>query len=120
MYGILVTAPMYFFEAQMNVDFPPAITHPEYYYGFLGVTLAWQILFLIVAKDPVRYRTIILPAVVEKLDYDAAVFFYFFKRGFHSFLCFKFRHYRFDLCPSFYCGVLENKMKRNCNYSPCL
>jgi|SRR5579872_615904 len=43
-------------------DTPPAITHPEYFYGFLGGALAWQFLFLVLSTDPVRYRPMILPA----------------------------------------------------------
>jgi hypothetical protein len=73
LYGVIVIAPGYFFEDQIARDFPPAITHPEYYYGFIGVTLAWQILFLILATDPLRYRPMMLPAVVEKASYGIAV-----------------------------------------------
>ena len=45
--GILIIAPFYFIETQIGLDMPPAITHPEYYYGFIGVTLAWQVGFLL-------------------------------------------------------------------------
>ncbi len=38
-YGILALAPQYFLEQQVNRDFPPAITHPEYFYGFVGLAL---------------------------------------------------------------------------------
>lgn len=71
-YGILVLAPGYFGEAKMAARFPPAVTHPEYYYGFFGVALAWQIAFLVIAKDPARFRPIIPAAIIEKLSYAAA------------------------------------------------
>jgi hypothetical protein len=71
-YGIIVTAPLYFSEAQFNVDHPPAITHPEYFYGFIGVTLAWQVLFLLIARDVKRYRLMMLPAILEKFSYAIA------------------------------------------------
>jgi hypothetical protein len=45
---------------------PPAITHPEYYYGFACVTLAWQVLFLVLASNPLRYRPMMLIAILEK------------------------------------------------------
>jgi hypothetical protein len=61
--------PQYFLEAKTGRDFPPAITHPEYYYGFVGVALAWQIVFLIISRDPVRYRPIMLAAIVEKASF---------------------------------------------------
>lgn len=71
-YGIIVTAPLYFSEAQFNTDYPPAITHPEYFYGFIGVTLAWQVLFLLIARDVKRYRLMMLPAILEKFSYAIA------------------------------------------------
>ena len=74
-YGVLAVAPLYFSEAQIARDFPPAITHPEYYYGFAGVTLAWQIAFLVIASNPSRFRLMMLPAVVEKLSYGIAMLF---------------------------------------------
>src|SRR4051794_35837457 len=71
--GILLVVPPYFLERQTGEDYPPPITHPEYYYGFFGVTLAWQLLFLVIASDPVRYRPAMLPAIVEKVSFAAAV-----------------------------------------------
>jgi hypothetical protein len=71
--GILMVVPPYFLERQTGEDYPPPITHPEYYYGFLGVTLAWQVLFLVIASDPVRHREAMLPAVLEKASFAAAI-----------------------------------------------
>lgn len=68
--GILQLAPLYFSEAQIGRDMPPAITHPEYYYGMIGVTLAWQFVFLLIASDPLRYRPLmLLAAILEKFSY---------------------------------------------------
>jgi len=71
--GILMVVPPYFLEAKMGQDDPPPITHPEYYYGFLGVTLSWQFLFLVIASDTVRYRPAMLPAMLEKASFAFAV-----------------------------------------------
>lgn len=71
-YGLVVLLPQYFLEARTGRDFPPAITHAEYYYGFIGVAVAWQLVFLLIARDPVRYRPIMLAAVVEKASFAAA------------------------------------------------
>jgi hypothetical protein len=71
-YGLIVLLPQYFMLEKNGRDFPPAITHPEYYYGFIGVAVAWQIVFLIMAKDPARYRTLMLPAIVEKASFGIA------------------------------------------------
>ena len=42
-YGVLVVLPQYSLEARIARDFPPPITHPEYFYGFIGVALAWRV-----------------------------------------------------------------------------
>src|SRR5215218_9239644 len=65
-WGLLVLLPMYFLEAKNGRDFPPPITHPEYYYGFVGVAVAWQVLFLILSRNPIRYRPMMIPAILEK------------------------------------------------------
>ena len=72
-YGLLVLVPQYFLEAKNGRDYPPAISHPEYYYGFVGVALAWQIVFLIISKNPIRYRPIIIPSILEKYSYGIAL-----------------------------------------------
>jgi hypothetical protein len=68
-YGFLTITPLYFAESQIGLSDPPAIAHTEYFYGFIGVTLAWQVAFLMIARDPVRYRPIMLAAVLEKAAY---------------------------------------------------
>lgn len=72
-YGLIVLVPLYFMEAQIGRDYPPPITHPEYYYGFIGVAVAWQLAFLVVSRDPVRYRLLMLSAIVEKASFGIAV-----------------------------------------------
>ena len=71
-YGIGVLAPGFFSEKILAERMPPAITHPEFYYGFFGVGLAWQVAFLIIAIDPQRFRPIIPAAILEKLSYAIA------------------------------------------------
>ncbi len=71
-YGIIALAPMYFLETKTGADYPPAITHAEYYYGFIGVALAFQIVFLIIAGNPAKYRAMIIPSVIEKFSFAIA------------------------------------------------
>lgn len=71
-YGLVVLAPQYFLEEKTGRDYPPAITHPEYYYGFIGVALAFQIVFLIIARDPSRYRALMIPSIIEKFGFAIA------------------------------------------------
>ena len=72
-YGVLLLTPLYLMENTIGNRTPPAITHPEYFYGFIGVGLAWQVLFLILSSDPVRYRPMIIPSILEKVSYGAAL-----------------------------------------------
>jgi hypothetical protein len=66
--GVLMVAPLYF-EERFFREYPPTINRPEFYYGFVGVTLAWQFMFLVIATDPVRYRLAMLPAMLEKAGF---------------------------------------------------
>ena len=65
-YGLLVLVPLYFTEQQTGREYPPPITHPEYYYGFTGVAVAWQFAFIVMSRNPVRYRPLMLVGIVEK------------------------------------------------------
>lgn len=67
-YGFIVMFPMYFNEQRLALESPPALTHAEFYYSFIGVTLVWQMLFVLIAFHPERYRTIMLFCVAEKLS----------------------------------------------------
>ena len=72
-YGLLVLLPQFFLESMIGRDTPPPITHPEFFYGFICVAVAWQILFLILSRDPVRYRPMMIPAMLEKIGFPIAV-----------------------------------------------
>jgi hypothetical protein len=72
LYGILALLPQYFLEEKLGRDFPPPLNHPEHFYGFIGVALAWQMVFLLIARDVPRYRPLMLPAILEKLSFGAA------------------------------------------------
>src|SRR5689334_23841932 len=52
LYGLAVMAPQLFLESKTSADYPPAITHPEFYYGFVLVAIAWQVAFLTISRDP--------------------------------------------------------------------
>jgi hypothetical protein len=71
--GLLVITPLYFMFELIGRKDPPAITHPGFYYGFVGVALAWQIAFLVIARDPARMRPMMVPSMVEKFSYGIAL-----------------------------------------------
>jgi hypothetical protein len=72
-WGVLVLPPLWFLFDRIGRQYPPAVTHPDFYYGFLGVALAWQIAFLVIASDPLRFRLVMIPAILEKVTYVAAL-----------------------------------------------
>ena len=72
-YGLLCVGPQLFLESKTSRDYPPAITHPEFYYGFVGVTIAWQLAFLLISRDPVRHRPLMPACMVEKAAFAIAV-----------------------------------------------
>lgn len=71
--GFFTITPLYFMFDLIAEKDPPPITHPAFFYGFVGVALVWQITFAMIARDPVRFRTIMIPAVLEKLVYSIPV-----------------------------------------------
>jgi vacuolar-type H+-ATPase subunit I/STV1 len=73
-WGLLVIPPLYFMFDLIGRNDPPPITHPGFFYGFTGAALAWQVAFLFIARDPVRYRPLMIPSMLEKFSYSLAVF----------------------------------------------
>jgi hypothetical protein len=72
-YGLVLLVPFYFLEDRIGRDTPPPITHPEFFYGFVGLAVAWQIAFLCLAVDPLRHRLMMIPSMVEKFAFAIAV-----------------------------------------------
>lgn len=72
-WGLLVIPPLYFMFDLIGRNDPPPITHPGFFYGFAGLALSWQIAFLFISTDSVRYRPLMIPSVLEKVTYSAAI-----------------------------------------------
>jgi hypothetical protein len=68
-YGLLALSPQFAAEGALGRDWPPPITHPEYFYGFLALGMAWQVAFLIIARDPIRFRPLMPAAMAEKFGF---------------------------------------------------
>ena len=68
-WGLLVLTPLYFMFDLIGQQYPPPITHPDFYYGFLAVTISWQIAFLMIGRQPLRLRIMMIPAILEKFPY---------------------------------------------------
>jgi hypothetical protein len=83
-WGIVILTPLYFMFNVIGRQDPPPITHPAFYYGFVGVGLAWQIAFLIIATDPARFRPLMIAGMVEKFSYAAALITLYVQQRLHS------------------------------------
>jgi len=72
-WGLIVVVPLFFLYDYIGSQYPPAVTHPDIYYGFVTVTLAWQVAFLLISRDPLRFRPLIPAAMIEKFAYVIAL-----------------------------------------------
>lgn len=70
-WGILVLTPLYFrYDGRAA---PPPGTAPEIYFGFLAAAFAAQMVYLVIASDPLRFRPLMLVGVFAKLWYVATI-----------------------------------------------
>jgi len=72
-WGLTVLSPLLFLREVVGRQYPPAITHPDFYFGFVAVAMAWQIAFLIIGRDPARLRPMMPAAMLEKFGYIATL-----------------------------------------------
>jgi hypothetical protein len=83
-WGVLVITPLFFmFNLIGRQDLPP-ITHPGFYYGFVTAAFAWQLAFFVIARDPLRFRPLMIPSVIEKFGYGIAVTVLFLENRMHA------------------------------------
>jgi len=71
-WGILVLAPLFFLVDITGRAYAPPNDYPHFFYGFLAVAMAWQIVFLIIGSNPVRFRPLMIPGFIEKAGYIIA------------------------------------------------
>ena len=71
-WGIAVLTPLFFLVDLTGRPYPAPADYPHFYYGFVAVALAWQVAFLVIGSDPVRYRAFMIPAFLEKAGYVVA------------------------------------------------
>jgi len=72
-WGLAIVTPLLFASDYIGRQYPPPVTHPDFYFGFVTVTLAWQIAFLTIGRDPVRFRPLMIAAMCEKFFYIVAM-----------------------------------------------
>jgi len=70
-YGVAVLTPGFFVSTNSGKE-STRLLHMEFYYGFFGVALTWQIVYFLISKDPLRYRPMMLAAALAKLSFFGA------------------------------------------------
>ncbi|HTS36765.1 MAG TPA: hypothetical protein VMH04_13905 [Candidatus Solibacter sp.] len=83
-WGILVLSPLFFIYDMIGLKDPPPITHPAFYYGFASVALVWQFAFIVIARDPIRFRPMMIPSVLEKFGFGTACIVLFLEHRLHA------------------------------------
>jgi len=72
-FGVVLLTPLYFmFDLAGRLD-PPPITHPQFYYGFVGVALVWQFVYIAIGADPLRFRPMMILSALAKGSYVGAL-----------------------------------------------
>lgn len=72
-YGLIVLLPQYLIELGVGPSISLPIQRPEHFYGFIGLAVVWQIVFLMIASDVRRFRPLMVPAILEKLVFGIPV-----------------------------------------------
>jgi len=72
-WGIVVLVPLYWLVDVTGRPYSPPANHPQFFYGFLSVAMAWQIAFLVIGSNPLRFRPLMVPSIIEKLGHVTTV-----------------------------------------------
>jgi hypothetical protein len=71
-YGLIVLLPLYFGEHALAA-MGQVLTKPEYYYGFIGAAASFQLVYLMIGRDPVRFRPLMPLTLIAKLSFTFPV-----------------------------------------------
>src|ERR1700693_1273760 len=83
-WGVVILTPLYFIFDRIGRNDPPPITHPAFYYGFVSMGLAFQVAFIVIARDPVRLRPMMIPSALEKVGYGAPLVVLYLQNRLHT------------------------------------
>jgi hypothetical protein len=74
-WGIAVLTPLYWLIDISGRRYAVPTDYPQFFYGFIGVAIAWQIAFLMIGSNPARFRMFMIPAMLEKFGYASTLLF---------------------------------------------
>ena len=72
-WGLAVLTPLYWLIDITGRRYPAPVDYPHFFYGFLSVALAWQIAFLIIGINPLFFRALMIPGILEKFGWVATL-----------------------------------------------
>lgn len=70
-WGIVTLTPLFFLVDVTGRHYAFPATYPQFFYGFFAVAMAWQFAFLVIGSNPLRFRPLMLAAIVEKVGFIA-------------------------------------------------
>jgi hypothetical protein len=68
-WGIAALAPFYWLVDITGRPYAAPMDYPQFFWGFFSVALAWQCAFLLIGSNPVRFRPLMVPAILEKFGF---------------------------------------------------
>jgi hypothetical protein len=69
LWGVVVLTPLYFLVDLTGKPWAAPDSYPHFFYGFLSLAMAWQAAFFVIGSDPVRFRPLMIPGILEKLGF---------------------------------------------------
>jgi hypothetical protein len=69
LWGVVVLTPLFFLYDISGRQYAPPTEYPHFFYGFFSIAMAWQIAFLMIGSDPVRFRPLMIPSMIEKFGF---------------------------------------------------
>jgi len=68
-WGLAVLPPFYWLVDITGRHYDVPTQYPQFFYGFMAITLAWQVAFLVIGSNPARFRPMMIPSMLEKFGY---------------------------------------------------
>jgi len=68
-WGIAALAPLYWLVDISGRRYAAPTDYPQFFLGFFSVALAWQFAFLLIGSNPVRFRPLMIPSMIEKFGF---------------------------------------------------
>ncbi|HET6970000.1 MAG TPA: hypothetical protein VFH92_02645 [Phenylobacterium sp.] len=72
-FGFVMIAPLFVAEGLVERLLRHALTQPQWYYAFAEVALGFQVVYLLIGRDPVRYRPLMPVCAITKFGFGVTI-----------------------------------------------